>query len=140
MNKEFIAAILCIALMFVGLGMGASALVFLAACATVVVGCYSAYHFKGQKNYWYPIGVIGAFILFVASAAYPGGIICTLLMLMFLGSVLYFAWCAENKEKVNSKPEISRGSYIAIHCPVCGAVIAVRDQFCPSCGSKIGAE
>lgn len=103
MNKEFFAAIVCIALMFLGLGTGASVLVFFAMCATIVIGCYSAYHYKGHKNYWYPIGVIGAFMMFVASSAYPGGIICTLLMFVFLGAVLYFGWNAEKSPSCGEK-------------------------------------
>lgn len=103
MNKEFVAVVVCIALMFVGLAMGASVIVFIAGCAAIVIGCYSAYYYKGQKNYWYPIGVIGAFILFMASSAYPGGIICTLLMFVFLGSVLYFAWHADKSPSCGAK-------------------------------------
>ena len=136
MNKEFIAAIACIALMFIGLGMGASVLVILAVCATIAIGCYSAYHYKGQKNYWYPIGVIGAFILFMASSSYPGGIICTLLMFVFLGSVLYFAWYAENKLKADDKKEYTQR--YDKECQNCHAVISYDVKFCPSCGAKIG--
>ena len=98
MNNEFIAAIGCIVLMFVGLGTGLSVIVFFAMCATIIIGCYSAYYYKGQKNYWHPLGVIGLFILFVASSVYPGGIICTFLMFVFLGVVLYFAWYAMKRE------------------------------------------
>ena len=133
MNNEFIAAIGCIVLMFVGLAAGLSGLVFLAACATIVIGCYSAYYYKGQKNYWYPVGVIGSFILFVASSAYPGGIVCTLLMFVFLGVVLYFAWYANHAE---SK---AFGGIINRPCPNCGHILGLQGSlgYCPNCGSKI---
>lgn len=127
MIRELIIAIISIVLMAYGTLTGDATGVLLSAIVMIGIGMYSAYHYKGIKNLWYPLGVLGAFIVFMASSVYPGGVICTLFLLAFVGSVLYFSyytWHAPIAIK-------SGGQF----CSSCGAPIG-ESAYCPACGAK----
>ena len=128
MIKEFIIAAFSIILVAIGAMTGDSVMVFLAVCLSIVIGMYSAYYYKGEKNYWYPIGVIGTFILFMVSSQTIGGYPCTLLLFLYFGIVLYFSWYAQKGEV---KPVVSGGRF----CSSCGSPIG-ESAFCPACGAK----
>jgi len=103
-------------------------------CLVIAIGMYCAYYYKGTKNYWLSLGVLGSFILFMASSVYPGGYICTLLLLVFIGEVFYFAWHAQ-KEEVKPK-ESSMLMRYEKECPSCHKIIGAEFSFCPACGAK----
>jgi uncharacterized membrane protein YdcZ (DUF606 family) len=98
MQNELIIAVIGIVLAAMALGSGDSSLMLLAFVIIIGVGMYSGHHYKGQKNWWYSLGVFGAFLVFMVSSSYPGGVICTLILFAFLGLVCYLAWWSNRVE------------------------------------------
>lgn len=92
MNKTYIILyFLSIIGVFFGIFTGTLIISSLSMLATLIIGVVSAYRYNNEFSYILPFGVILTFIMFLVTAEYGYGIICTLLLFLFYIEVGIFA-------------------------------------------------
>lgn len=133
MIKEFVISLIAVFLLAISVIAGINIAAFLLAVACIILGMYYAYHYRGTKNYWLSIGVLGLFILFMVLAPIPW--VGTFMMALFFGLFLLFAWNAFREEPKSFGGVVNRA------CPNCGHILGLPGAlgYCPNCGTKIDA-